>query len=335
VSIYVIAEIGPNHNGDLALARDMVRRLSDTGVDAVKFQLSIPGNVYSADAYKADYQKTNDGEGSPLDMARRIQLPARDHLILAEDCRTVGLDYMCTAFDIDSLRFLDDNIEMPYFKIASGEIFSADTLDFMARRDRPILLSTGMASFKDIKAALTLLEVEGPKDITILHCVSNYPAPIDSMNLRVTESLREWFGRPVGFSDHSLGNECCLAAAAMGATVLEKHVTADKSMAGPDHKASATIDEMAELVRSVRLIESALGDGIKAFTEAELGIQRMARKSIVAAVDLPEGHLIVASDIRFKRPGTGVSPLDAHLVIGKRLQRAVTADRVIDPAWLS
>ena len=335
MSIYIIAEIGPNHNGDLALARDMVRRLGSTGVDAVKFQLSVPENVYSADAYKADYQKINDGDGSPLDMSRRIQLPPKDHLTLAEDCRAAGLDYMCTAFDIDSLRFLDNNIQMPYFKIASGEIFSADMIEFMAQRDRPILLSTGMATFDDIDATLALLEAHIPKDITILHCVSDYPAPIDGMNLRIIKTLYGRFGRQIGFSDHSLGNECCLAAVAMGAAVLEKHVTVDKAMAGPDHKASATIEEMAELVQSVRLIERALGSSEKAFTEAELAIRRMARKSIVTATSLPEGHLIAAADICFKRPGTGISPMDTHLVVGKRTTRAITADRVINPVWLS
>jgi len=334
MSVYIIAEIGPNHNGDLELARDMIRQIAKTGVNAIKFQLSVPDNVYSADSYKADYQIENDGEGSPLDMARRIQLPATDHLVLYEDCRAAGVDYLCTAFDIDSLRFLDENFDLAYFKIASGEIFSLDTLEFMAERHRPILLSTGMGRMEDIAVTLDILQAKHAQDISILHCVSNYPAPVSDINLRFMTTLAQEFGLPVGFSDHSLGNECCLAAAAMGATVLEKHVTLDCSMPGPDHKASATVGEMAELVRSVHVIEKALGVNRKVFSETELEVRQMARKSIVAARNIAAGERISKADICYKRPGTGFSPLQTPDVIGRTANRPIIANRVILAEWL-
>ena len=334
MSIYIIAEVGPNHNGSLETALKMIDQLAASGADAIKFQLAVPENVYSKDAFKADYQEENDGVGSPLEMSRRIQLSFEQHEKLYKACKEAGVDYMCTAFDTESLRRLDEKFEMPYFKIASGEITSLDILEYISKRDRKILLSTGMATFEDIEAAIEILDRKKSKDITVLHCVSNYPAEYGEINLNVIPSLQKRFGRPVGFSDHSLGPECCLGAVALGAKVLEKHVTLDKNMTGPDHQASATMQEFEALVRSVRGLEMALGDREKSFSDAEIGIRSMARKSIVSVRDIREGEVISVGDIGYKRPGTGISPLRSSTVIGRTAKRPINADRVILPEWL-
>ncbi|MFD2235485.1 N-acetylneuraminate synthase family protein [Phaeospirillum tilakii] len=331
MAVHVVAEVGPNHNGSLETAFEMIRRLAATGVDSVKFQLGAPERVYSRDAFKADYQKRNDGERSAIEMSKAVQFPREAHLALAAACAEAGVAYACTAFDVESLRFLDEAIDLPYFKVASGELLTLDMLEFIAERRRPVQLSTGMSTFEEIDQALGVLTAKGLRDITILHCVSNYPAPYADINLRLLPELARRFGLPVGYSDHSLGVECCLAAVALGACVLEKHVTPDPTLPGPDHKASATIEEMGALVSSVRKVEQALGGAGKVFSAAEEGVRRMARKSIVTAIDLPAGHVLTSTDITFKRPGTGVSPMERDRVIGRRLARPLEADRVITP----
>jgi N,N'-diacetyllegionaminate synthase len=331
MSVFVIAEIGPNHDGDLDRALEMVSQLSTSGADAIKFQLAVPDNVYSADAFKADYQRVNDGEGSPIEMSRRIQLPREAHIELEKACRDVGIEYLCTAFDIDSLRFLDTQFSMPYFKIPSGEILTIDMLKYIGAQKKPVLLSTGMASFDEITEALDALDPQAVRDdITILHCVSNYPAPSEDINLAIIQTLRDHFHRPVGFSDHSLGAVCCLGAVAMGATVIEKHVTLDKSLPGPDHKASATINEFKQLVSDVRTLEAAIGvTGEKRFSAAETRIRQMARKSIVAARAIPAGKVICMEDLTFKRPGTGISPMRTKALVGASAKVDIAFDTII------
>ncbi len=308
---------------------DPPNRPHTAGTDAVKFQLAEPQAVYSLDAFKADYQKANDGDGSPIEMSSRVQLSRADHKKLEAACRKAGVDYLCTAFDMESLRFLDDAFDMPFFKIASGEILTRDMLEFMAERDRPVLLSTGMASFDEIRAALGILDHKEGKDVTLMHCVSCYPAPHETINLRVIPELAARFGRPVGYSDHSTGPECCLGAVALGARVIEKHVTPDKNLPGPDHKASATIEEFSQLAASIRRMEQALGGNEKIFSETETGVRLMARKSIVAARNIKAGETIARNDITFKRPGTGLSPMQAADVVGATAGRDIEADRII------
>lgn len=329
MSTFVIAEVGPNHNGLLETALEMVRRLASSGADAIKFQLAQPEKVYSAEAFKANYQKRNDGVGSIIEMSRRIQLPREAHKRLSEECHAIGISYLCTAFDLESLRFIDQQLDVPMFKVASGELMSLDMLEYMAEHEKPVLLSTGMATYEEIGSALSILKKRNLKDITLLHCVSNYPAPYEDMNLRVISELARRFGCKVGFSDHSLEPECCLAAVALGATVIEKHVTLDKNMPGPDHKASATIEEFAVLVASIRRVEAALGTSEKRFSDEEDGIRRMSRKSIVAIRAIAAGEIIGADDITFKRPGTGMSPMERDRVLGCRVVRDLAADHVI------
>jgi N,N'-diacetyllegionaminate synthase len=327
--VFIIAEVGPNHNGSRETAFAYVDALARFDIDAVKFQLACPELVYSADAFKAGYQIKNDGEGSVVEMSRRVQLKAEDHVELYKACRRAGVHYMCTAFDLESLRFLDQNVDIPYFKVASGEILTLDMLEYMADRERPIILSTGMADYAEIESAIGILCRKGPRDITLLHCVSNYPAPLEDINLLSLTSLRSRFDLPVGYSDHSLGSECCLGAVALGAVVIEKHVTFDRNLPGPDHKASATIEEFGQLVASIRRLEKALGKAEKVISGAEFEIRKMARKSIVAKRDLVVGTRIQPDDITFKRPGTGLSPLLRDRLIGRRVKKHLAADRVI------
>jgi len=331
---YVIAEVGPNHNGSVEMALELIRRLAELDIDAVKFQLAEPEKVYSADAYKADYQKARDGDDSVIEMSRRLQLTRQDHELLYAACREGGLDYLCTAFDIGSLEFLDSQFDLRYFKNASGEIHSIDMLTYISSQNRPVLLSTGMATFEEISKSLEILDPDNTKDVTIMHCVSVYPAPLEMINLAVIPELARRFSRTVGYSDHATGNECCLGAVALGATVIEKHVTLDKNLPGPDHKASATVEEMAELVAEIRKLEIALGQPEKQFSETETAIRRMARKSIVAARNIPAGTIITREDLCYKRPGSGFGPLETDNLIGRSTRLEISHDHVILPEHL-
>jgi len=326
---YVIAEVGPNHNGSLETALEMIGRLAETGCDAVKFQLAVPENVYSKDSFKAGYQVERDGASSALEMSRRIQLSFEDHLKLYDACRAAGVQYLCTAFDMESLKFLSENFDLTYFKVPSGEILTIDMLDYMADQKRPILLSTGMATFDEIDFALNRLDQGKQADITVLHCVSVYPAPAEQINLNVMHALQQRFGRPVGYSDHSIGPECCLGAVALGATVVEKHVTLDRDMPGPDHAASATIEEFGSLVQSVRRLNSAMGHSDKTVSPEEQETSRAARKSIVSARYIAPGEIISVDDIVYKRPGTGLPPSQTDQVIGRQARRVIASDHVI------
>lgn len=326
---YIIAEVGPNHNGQLELAKELVNKLATIGVDAIKFQLSDPTKSMSKDAFKANYQKHNDNAEDVLEASKKRQLSRAEHAQLAEMCKTLGVDYLCTAFDIDSLTFLDEELNIPRFKIGSGEIFALDCLEYMANSKKPIILSTGMASYDEISQSYTFLKDAGAKDITILHCVSNYPAPIEDINLSCMHVLREMFQCNIGFSDHTLGNDAPLAAVALGASVIEKHVTLDKSLPGPDHKASSTVDEFELLVKSIRTVEKAIGMPIKQFSKDELEIKNVARKSLVSKRAIKKGEALTASDVCFKRPGTGINPLDLDKVIGKEALQDIEEDRLL------
>lgn len=327
--VYIIAEVGPNHNGDINLALEMVEKIAATGVDAIKFQLTNPYKLYSKDSFKANYQKENDKAPSAIEMSLSFQLSHENHIKLYNRCKELGVDYSCTAFDIDSLKFLDENVDLSFFKIASGEIFSLDTVDYIAHHNKPIVISTGMATYDEIEKALALLNKYSKKEITILHCISNYPAKYEEVNLKNMLEIKRRFGYEVGFSDHTIGNECAIAAVAMGAKVIEKHVTLDKTLPGPDHKASIDIPELASLVSSIRHIEQAIGVPERCFSNAQREISGVARKSIVTTRDLKAGQKITEDDICFKRPGIGFLPTETDKVIGKTLLCDVENDRVI------
>ena len=302
--------------------------MSQSGVNAVKFQLANPYSVYSLDAFKADYQKLNDGNGSVIEMSKRVQLSYEDHKALKSHCDLCGITYLCTAFDIDSLIFLDQHLQVPVFKIASGEILTIDMLEYISQQNKPVILSTGMSSFDDINSSLKILTRHGLSDITLLHCVSSYPALPEQLNLRVISDFISRYEFKVGFSDHSLGYEAALLSTALGATLIEKHVTLDKSLPGPDHKASLTVDEFHEFVRLIRLSEQMLGKTDKVFTPDELKTRDMARKSIVLKTAVNAGSVIDSENITFKRPGTGISPLQRDYVVGKKALKDIPADRI-------
>lgn len=327
--VYIIAEVGPNHNGSVERALEMIDQISETGADCVKFQMTDPYLLYSDDSFKATYQKQNDKAKGAREMSLSYQLKREDHIKLYKRCQERGIDYECTAFDLESLLFLDEHFKMTHYKIASGEIFSLDMMDYISRQNKHIILSTGMATYDEIGVAVDLLNRNFRKDITILHCISNYPAKFEEVNLLNICEIKKRFGYEVGFSDHTIGNDCAIAAVALGAKIIEKHVTLDKSLPGPDHKASIDMKELASLVASVRNVEKALGGYERTFSDAQREISRVARKSIVSSRDIKKGHIITRDDICFKRPGIGFLPIEQDKVLGKKALCDIDRDRVI------
>ncbi len=315
---FIIAEIGPNHNGSFKRATHMIKELSKSEVDCVKFQLGDPHKIFSKNSFIADYQKKNDRRSNIIRIAKSHQLTKKEHLKLSKICKQNDLIYACTAFDLESLIFLDRAVKVPFFKIASGEVFSIDMLEYISKQKKPIFLSTGMSTFKDITEILKRLNKNFKKDITVMHCVSSYPAKKDILNINLLDKLREKFNCNIGYSDHSLGNDACLAAVSKGATVIEKHVTLSKRMRGPDHKASATINEISSLVKKINKLEVLLGKPIKKFSKDEINVFKAARKSIAALNNIPKNKIIKKRDLCFRRPGTGISPFNISEVIGKR-----------------
>lgn len=333
-SAYIIAEVGPNHNGDENIALRMIDKIAKTGVNAIKFQMTNPFMLYSKDSFKANYQKKNDSTKGALEMSLRHQLTKESHYKCFCRCKELGVDYICTAFDLESLLYLDSKFEMPYYKVASGEIFSLDIIEHISKQHKPIILSTGMATYEEIEKAIDLLNQNFKKDITILHCISNYPAKYEEVNLLNMLELKKRFGYEVGFSDHTIGNECAIAAVAMGASMIEKHVTFDKNANGPDHKASIDIDELGVLVSSIRHVETAIGVRERKFSESQREISKVARKSCVTTRAMKKGEIVHTEDICFKRPGTGILPINKDDIIGKVLKVDLAADKVIMPNFV-
>lgn len=322
---FVIAEAGVNHNGDLALAKKLVETAKDSGADAVKFQTFCAERLVAKDARKAAYQQRQDGAGTQLDMLKRLELSQDAHRELAAHAARLGLVFLSTPFDEGSADFLD-TLGVPLFKLPSGEITNRALLEHVARKGKPIVLSTGMSTLEEVRQAVGWISAVSDAPLTLLHCLSDYPAPPEQANLRAMDTLREAFGLPVGYSDHTPGIEVAVAAAARGAAVIEKHLTLDKTRPGPDHAASLDPAEFKALVAAIRRVESALGDGIKRPAPCELGNRDAARRSLVAARSLEAGATLRREDIAAKRPGTGLSPALADAVVGKRLRRAVQAD---------
>lgn len=327
----VIAEAGVNHNGDLGLAKQLVAAAADAGADLVKFQTFVSANCISEDAPKADYQlKSTDGLESQFEMVRKLELSHADHLVLVEECRKFGIGFFSTAFDIESFRLLQD-LELGLVKIPSGEITNLPLLRHFGRAGKPVILSTGMATLGEIETALDALETAGVDraDITLLHCTTEYPAPMSDVNLLAMLAMRTAFGVRVGYSDHTSGIEVAVAAVALGATVIEKHLTLDRSMHGPDHLASLEPVEFKQMVSSIRNIEAALGDGIKRPSASERKNRPIARKSLVASRPIDKGELLTAENVATKRPGTGISPMAWDEVIGTIAKRSFRTDELI------
>lgn len=323
----VIAEAGVNHNGDMEIAKQLVREAKKAGADYVKFQTAV--NCTSKFAPKAEYQKRETGANeSQLEMAKKLRFTLDQHFELYEYCKTQDICYLSTAFDIDSVRFLE-SLNLPFWKIPSGEITNLPYLLEIAATGKPVVMSTGMAEVEEIETAVEVLNRHGAGPITLLQCHTDYPTKMEDINLRAMGSLGDRFGLPVGLSDHSEGIEVPIAAVALGATVIEKHFTLDRGMTGPDHKASIEPDQLAAMISSIRNIEVALGDGEKKRTDREAPNIIVARKSIVAKRDIKRGEVLTEDNITTKRPGNGISPMLWFDVLGTTAVRDFEEDELI------
>ncbi len=334
MSIRIIAEAGVNHNGSIGLAKQMIEQAKAAGADYIKFQTFRPEALVSKYAEKAAYQKETTGAGeSQLEMLQKLALTQEQFCELKKYCEQVGIGFLSTPFDLESIDFLE-GLHMDFWKIPSGEITNLPYLVRIARTGREIVMSTGMCSITDIEAAIDILQKNGAGAITLLHCNTQYPTPMEDVNLRVMHTLREHFGVPVGYSDHTVGIEVPIAAAALQATVIEKHFTLDHTMEGPDHRASLEPDELRAMVAAIRHIEVALGDSAKAVTASESDNRAVARKSIVARREIRRGEIFDETNLTVKRPGNGISPMRWNEILGKTADRDYAEDELIDEGEL-
>ena len=331
-STLVIAEAGVNHNGDLATSLKLVDAASSCGADIVKFQTFTADHLVTPDAVKATYQKaTTSAHETQMKMLRKLELSHNDHLAISERCQDRGIGFLSTGFDIESVDMLV-GLGIDRIKIPSGEITNLPYLRHIGGLGRPIILSTGMANLEEVRSALDVLLSAGtPKeDVTVLHCTTEYPAPMCDVNLQAMVTIRDAFGVNVGYSDHTLGHEVAVAAVALGACIIEKHLTLDRTAAGPDHAASLEPAEFADMVRAIRNIELALGNGIKTPQPSEMGNMAVARKSLVAAAAIREGDQFTSINITAKRPGSGMSPMLWDDVLGQVAKRDFAPNEMIE-----
>ncbi len=326
----IIAEAGVNHNGDVRLAKKLIDAAVRAGADAVKFQTFRTEEGITQGTRKARYQKeaTDAGE-SMFEMVKKLELTGKSFKDLFAYARKKGIMFLSTPFDKGSVDLLD-KLGVPAFKIASGEINNFSLLKYIAKKGKPVILSTGMSTLAEVKEAVAALRNEGLEGIVLLHCVSCYPARVQDTNLKAMTTLRHALKLPVGLSDHSTGITVPIAAAALGACVIEKHFTLDKKLPGPDHKASLEPGEFKEMVKSVRDVAKALGDGVKRPAAAEAEIRKVARKSIVAARDIPAGTVITGDMLAIKRPGTGLAPKRLDAIIGRKTKTNLRRDELLD-----
>lgn len=329
-SIFIIAEAGVNHNGDMKLAKKLVDAAKSAGADAVKFQTFKAECLVSKTAQKAEYQKkAAEAEESQLEMLKKLELTYSGFKELKEYCAQKGIVFLSTAFDLDSIDFLE-SLEIPIFKVPSGEITNLPYLIKIAGTGKPVILSTGMSDLEEVEWALKVLRENGAGAITLLHCNTQYPTPFENANLLAMPTLKERFGVAVGYSDHTLGIEAPIAAVALGAAVIEKHFTLDKNLEGPDHKASLDPQELTAMVTSIRNIEAALGDGIKKPSASEMLNKPAARKSIVAKRNIAKGEIFTENNLTIKRPGNGISPMRWFEVLGTSAARDFCEDELIE-----
>jgi N,N'-diacetyllegionaminate synthase len=332
---FVIAEAGVNHNGSVDLALQLVDVAAESGADAIKFQTFKAEKLVTAEAKQAAYQVRNLGKTeTQAQMLKRLELSEDDHRRIIRHCQSRGIRFMSTPFDEESADFLDSE-GMEVIKIPSGEVTNVPLVEHLARKGRPILLSTGMCNLSDVEACVGTLERAGVKQLAILHCVSNYPAAPSDTNLRAMHTMERAFRYPVGYSDHTLGNEVSFAAVAMGACVIEKHFTLDRNLPGPDHKASSEPVELKQLVTGIRTIESALGNGRKVPAAAELNTASVARRSIVAAREIPAGSILSFQDLATRRPGTGLPPAMMPQLVGSTARDTIPNGTLISLRMVS
>ena len=329
---FIIAEAGVNHNGSMGIAKKLVDVAVEAGVNAVKFQTFKAENVISKFARKAEYQrKTFSKSETQLEMVKRLELDVNAHEELMVYCREKGMMFLSSPFDLESIELLNE-LGVKIFKIPSGEITNLPYLRKIGRLKRKKILSTGMADMREIENALDILQEAGtPKDsIVVLHCNTEYPTPMEDVNLKAMLTIRDTFGVNVGYSDHTSGIEVPIAAVALGATVIEKHFTLDKNMDGPDHSASLDRVELERMVTAIRNIEKAMGDGSKRPSSSELKNMPVVRKSLVAARDIKKGDMFTEDNVTIKRPGTGISPMEWDSIIGGKAIRDFNEDELIE-----
>ena len=341
--VFVIAEAGVNHNGSLELALRLVDAARTAGADAVKFQTFRAQDVVTPEALTADYQRTNTGETSQFAMIRNLELDEAAHAQVARHCRKQGIEFFSTPFSEDAVAMLV-RLGVRRLKLPSGEITNRRLLECAADTGLPLLMSSGMATLEEVQRAIQWIAarwqvggrpVPGPGNLTVLHCTSAYPAPADSLNLRALATIAQATGLPVGYSDHSQGVEAALAAVALGAIVIEKHLTLDKALPGPDHRASADPAEFAAMVKGIRSVGAMLGDGVKRPQPIEQNTRDVARRSIVVVRDLRRGHKLCDADLALRRPGTGIPPDQWEQAIGRRLEVDLRAHTTLEWSMLA
>lgn len=328
--VLIIAEAGVNHNGSIELAKKLIEEAKIAGADIIKFQTVNLDNLVTKNAKKADYQinNTNNNE-SQFEMLKKIILNYDSFIELKDFCDEIGITFLSTPFDLDSIDFLN-KFNMPFWKIPSGEITNYPYLVKIAKTGKDIVMSTGMSEIFEIEDAIKVLKENGCGKISLLHCNTEYPTPFEDVNLKAMLTLKEKFNVEVGYSDHTKGIEVPIAAVAMGATIIEKHFTLDRNMEGPDHKASLEPNELKQMVQSIRNIEKAIGDGIKKVSNSERKNIEIARKSIVAKCNIARGEKFTINNITVKRPGNGISPMRWNEVLGKKATKDYLEDELIE-----
>ncbi|QAA31663.1 N-acetylneuraminate synthase [Clostridium manihotivorum] len=326
---FIIAEAGVNHNGDIAIAKMLVDVAVDASVDAIKFQTFKSENLVTKSAPKANYQLETTGDGTQMEMLKKLELSLEDHIELKKYCEQKNILFLSTPFDLESVDLLE-KIDIPFYKISSGDLTNTPMLKYIAKLNKTMIVSTGMANLSEVEQAVNAIKSCGNQDIILLHCTSNYPTKYEEVNLNAMNTLKNAFKLPVGYSDHTVGMEVPIAAVVMGAVVIEKHFTLDKKMEGPDHKVSLEPQELKNMVQSIRNVEVSFGNGIKECGEDEKKSKLVSRKSIVAKRDIKLGETITLEMLDFKRPEKGLPPSMVELVVGKKAIIDICKDELIE-----
>lgn len=329
MSVYIIAEAGVNHNGSLQIAKKMVDAAKEAGCDCIKFQTFSTDRIVTREAQKASYQINNThNSGSQYEMLKKLELSFEEFYILKDYCKERSIDFLSTPFDEKSVDLLEQ-LHVTQYKISSGELTNKPLIQYIAHCNKRILLSTGMSDFDEISEAIQWIYETGNKEVILFHCTSNYPTPYNEVSMNCMVTMKEKFGLPIGYSDHTAGIEIAYMAVSLGATMIEKHFTLDKNMDGPDHKASLEPSELKKMVDGIRNIEQAFGNGIKQPTMSELSTKKAARKSLVFAEDIIVDTIITPEHITCKRPGTGIAPKMMQHFIGKKTVRNCLKDTLV------
>lgn len=330
MGVFIIAEIGVNHNGSVSIAKEMIDVAAEAGVDCVKFQTFKTENIVTLSAKKAEYQEENTkNAGSQYQMLKSLELTKEEFMELKKYCNQKDIKFLSTPFDFESIGFLNQ-MNMELFKVPSGEVTNLPYLRLIAKTKKPVILSSGMCELHEIEEAVSILREGGCPDISLLQCTTEYPTKFSDVNLKVIETLKKHFKVRVGLSDHTEGIEIPIAATALGAEIIEKHFTLDKTMKGPDHKASIEPPELKAMVQAIRNVEAAIGSGIKKPTQMELSNRNAARKSIVVSCDVKKGTFFSEENITVKRPGNGLTPMRWDDVLGTRAKKDFRKDEMVE-----